>query len=225
MGLPGWRLDPRKCSSSLPQPPLQQAAFPAVPIPFPLPLSLFSILEQIWPFWEGNRMDIPRIGVGAPGAQDKASHLQGEQPSAAVLWPGNPRFHPPVLHQVPRPLNPSPQASEPPGASSSSACSGYTFWELKDWVQWYSTRLSLGQWAGLAAWGASGASAGLAASLSSAEMGHQLQLVGVRLLGVAMTAGIRRRKEGSSGSTALSRSASHGLVEPAPLLSSLPPSP
>lgn len=60
-------------------------------------------------------MDIPRFGAGARGVQDRASPLQGEQPSASVLWPENPTFHPPALHQVPRPLNPSPLASKPPG--------------------------------------------------------------------------------------------------------------
>lgn len=82
----------------------------------------------------------------------------------------------------------------------------------------------MGQWAGLAALGASWASAGLAASLSSAEMGHQLQLVGVKLLGVAMTAqNPRAERRRLRRRLALSRPASHGLAEPAPLLRSLPP--
>jgi hypothetical protein len=75
----------------------------------------------------------------------------------------------------------------------------------------------LGQWAGLDASGASGVSTGLAASLSSAEMGHQLQLVGVRLLGVAMTARDPRKEEGGGSAAARWRPASHGLFEPAPL--------
>lgn len=82
----------------------------------------------------------------------------------------------------------------------------------------------MGQWAWLAASGASGASAGFAASLSSAEMGHQLQLVGVRLLGVAMTARNPREESRRLRRRRLSRPASHGLAEPAPLLRSLAPS-
>lgn len=193
----------------------------------PFALSLFSALQQSGPFWKGKRMGIPRIGDGAPGAKDRASHLQGEQPSISRAPAGNPRSHPPLTPgpQTPSALrNPLPQASQPPGASGSPAFPSYTFWELKDWVQWYRTRLSLGQWAGLAASGVSWASAGLAASLSSAEMGHQLQLVGVKLLGVAMTArNPRAERRRFRQRLALSRPASHGLAEPAPLLRSLPP--
>lgn len=144
--------------------------------------------------------------------------------------PSRPRntFHPPASRRGPQTpsslLDPLPHASWPPGAFCSPAPLSCTFCELKDWVQWYRTRLSLGQWAGLDASGASGSSTGLAASLSSAEMGHQLQLVGVRLLGVAMTArNQREERRRLRGGGSLSRPASHGLAEPAPLLRSLPP--
>lgn len=173
------------------------------------------------------RMDIPRIGAGAPGAQDRASHLQGEQPGVSRPLAPNPRFHPTVSRQVLRPLQlPGIPSPKPPSASGFPAFSGCTFCELKDWVQWYRTRLSLGQWAGLAAWGASGASAGLAASLSSAEMGHQLQLVGVRLLGVAMTARNQRKKRRRLRQRRLSL-AQHHMASPSLPLSFSPslPSP
>lgn len=111
-----------------------------------------------------------------------------------------------------------PSRRSPPSLLS-APCAPSTFCELKDWVQWYRTRLSLGQWAGLAASGASGASTGLAASLSSAEMGHQLQLVGVRLLGVAMTARDRRRKEAARQRLA---GAQHHMASPSLPLSLLP---
>lgn len=106
-----------------------------------------------------------------------------------------------------------------PPSFPSAPCAPSTFCELKDWVQWYRTRLSLGQWAGLDASGASGASTGLAASLSSAEMGHQLQLVGVRLLGVAMTARDRRRKEAARRRLA---GAQHHMASPSLPLFLLP---
>lgn len=128
----------------------------------------------------------------------KTRPVPGGQPSVprppgplVLQAPPNPRFYPPVSEQIFRSLNPP---GSPPPSLLAAGRIGFpgsllaTFCELKDWVQWYRTRLSLGQWAWLAASGASGASAGFAASLSSAEMGHQLQLVGVRLLGVAMTA-------------------------------------
>lgn len=117
---------------------------------------------------------------------------------------------------VPRATCPSRRS---PPSLQSAPCAPSTFCELKDWVQWYRTRLSLGQWAGLAASGASGASTGLAASLSSAEMGHQLQLVGVRLLGVAMTARDRRRKEAARRRLA---GAQHHMASPSLPLSLLP---
>lgn len=71
-----------------------------------------------------------------------------------------------------------------------------TFWELNDWVQWYSTSLSLDLGLGLEASGSSWPSSVLPPSLSIAEIGHQLQLVGVTLLAVAMTAGDRRKGDG-----------------------------
>ena len=59
MGLLGPEAGPQE--APLPPPrsssPLQQAAFPAVPIPFPLPLSLFSALQQTGSFWEGKRQN------------------------------------------------------------------------------------------------------------------------------------------------------------------------
>lgn len=63
-----------------------------------------------------------------------------------------------------------------------------TFCELKDWVQWYKTSLSWDLRAGSVGSWFSSPSVDFPASFSSAEMGHQLQLVGVTLLGVAMTA-------------------------------------
>lgn len=64
----------------------------------------------------------------------------------------------------------------------------FTFCELKDWVQWYKTSLSWDLRAGSVGSWFSSPSVDFPASFSSAEMGHQLQLVGVTLLGVAMTA-------------------------------------
>ena len=153
---------------------------------------------------ERGRMAVPRMTDGAPGAQDEASPRRAAQrpPSSRTPrppGPPNPRVYPSVSEQIFRSLNPP---GSPPPSLLAAGRIGFpgsllaTFCELKDWVQWYRTRLSLGQWAWLAASCASGASAGFAASLSSAEMGHQLQLVGVRLLGVAMTARNPREESG-----------------------------
>lgn len=190
--------------------PPHQAVFPAVPILFPSPLSLFSALpppparaphpdRPAVSGRERGRMDAPKIENCAPGAQAGPVASQVSSPGRNPRvprppGPPDPRFPPPVFRcrQIPQALGlPSPSL---PATGAGGSRPGSTFCELKDWVQWYRTRLSLGQWAGLAASGASGASAGLAASLSSAEMGHQLQLVGVRLLGVAMTARNQRQE-------------------------------
>lgn len=61
----------------------------------------------------------------------------------------------------------------------------------------------------------------MAASLSSAEMGHQLQLVGVRLLGVAMTARTRREPGRRLRRCGAARFAQHHMAS----LSLPPPSP
>lgn len=128
----GWRLEAGPQEALLLPPrssrPLQKAALPAVPILFPLPLSLFSALQQTGSFWKGKRMDIPRIGAGALGARDRASHLQGEQPAVSRPLAPNPRFHPTVSRQVLRPLKPPGIPSpKPPSASGFPAFSGRTF--------------------------------------------------------------------------------------------------
>lgn len=210
-GLPG--LDPRKRFFSLPA----AAAPPTPPGRLPssahsLPLAFVSFLSTPPPparaphpdrpavsGRERGRMDAPKIENCAPGAQAGPVASQVSSPGRNPRvprppGPPDPRFPPPVFRcrQIPQALGlPSPSL---PATGAGGSRPGSTFCELKDWVQWYRTRLSLGQWAGLAASGASGASAGLAASLSSAEMGHQLQLVGVRLLGVAMTARNQRQE-------------------------------
>lgn len=89
-----------------------------------------------------------------------------------------------------------------------------TFCELKDWVQWYKTSLSWDLRAGSVGSWFSSPSVDFPASFSSAEMGHQLQLVGVTLLGVAMTA-CEQRGEGRGASAA--SPASHGLPPAASL--------
>lgn len=225
----GWRLDPGKRSSSLPTAAAPSSRPPSQQFPFPSPCLCLSSQPSNRAGLSGRergRMDGPRIGDDAPVAQDRASHLLGDSLASPVLLApetpdstlqSSPGLRPPKLSSIPSPKPPKHQA--PPGPLLPP---GSTFCELKDWVQWYRTRLSLGQWAGLAASGAAGASTGLAASLSSAEMGHQLQLVGVRLLGVAMTAR-NQRQERRRLRRRLSRRASHGLAEPAPLPRSRPP--
>lgn len=77
--------------------------------------------------------------------------------------------------------------NHPPHLSSSTR----TFWEANDCVQWYKTSLSLlkglGSAVGSSHSSPSAAAAAVLPSSSMAEMGHQLQLVGVTWLEDAMT--------------------------------------
>lgn len=62
-----------------------------------------------------------------------------------------------------------------------------TFWEAKDWVQWYRTSRSLLKGLGSAVGSSLSSPSVVFPSPSTAEMGHQLQLVGVTWLEDAMT--------------------------------------
>lgn len=68
----------------------------------------------------------------------------------------------------------------------------FTFWELKDCVQWYKTSLSLEKGLGSIAGSWLSSPSAIFSSSSIADMGHQLQLVGVTLLEDAMTEGFVR---------------------------------
>lgn len=229
----GWRLDPRKRSSSLPAAAVPSKRPPFQQCPFPSPCLCLSSQPSNGPGLSGRERGwiFLELGLVLLGPKTGPVTSRESSPASPVLWPQTPdstlqslaRSSDPFNHL---PLPPGILFPKPPSASGFPAFSGCTFCELKDWVQWYRTRLSLGQWAGLAAWGASGASAGLAASLSSAEMGHQLQLVGVRLLGVAMTAQNQRKERRRLRQRRLSL-AQHHMASPSLPLSFSPslPSP
>lgn len=89
----------------------------------------------------------------------------------------------------------------PPPPSSRSAVF-LTFWEVNDCVQWYKTSLSLLKGLGSAAGSSHSSPSVTFPSSSIAEMGHQLQLVGVTWLEDAMTerfACVQERREGTEG--------------------------
>lgn len=73
----------------------------------------------------------------------------------------------------------------------------FTFWEVKDCVQWYKTSLSLLKGLGSAAGSSHSSPSVILPSSSMAEMGHQLQLVGVTWLEDAMTERFVRVEERS----------------------------
>lgn len=80
----------------------------------------------------------------------------------------------------------------PSAPLSSPLLSSRTFWEANDCVQWYRTSLSLLKGLGSAVGSShsspsAAAAAAILPSSSMAEMGHQLQLVGVTWLEDAMT--------------------------------------
>lgn len=122
-GYRGWRLDPRKRSSSLPAAAAPSNRPPSQQCPFPSPCLCLSSQPSNRPGLSGRergRMDVPRIGDGAPGAQDSASHLPGERPS--ILHPPGPRTptsHPPASHQV---LGPLPPPESPPPSLLATGC-------------------------------------------------------------------------------------------------------
>lgn len=92
---------------------------------------------------------------------------------------------------------------EPPPFSSSALffvfCFSlfFTFWEVKDCVQWYKTSLSLLKGLGSAVGSSHSSPSVILPSSSMAEMGHQLQLVGVTWLEDAMTERFVRVEERS----------------------------
>ena len=226
----GRRLGPRKRPSPLPAAAAPSNRPPSQQCPFPSPCLCLSSQLFNRPGLSGRergRMDVPRIRDGAPGAQDRASHLPGGQPS----FPHPPGPKPPVLPSSLSPglqtLKPSRIPSpKPPGASVGFPCSlGLYLLRAERLGPVVQNQALLGPMGVAGRLGCFGGLHRLGRIALQRRDGPPAAVGGGQVIGGRHDSPKSEGRKEAPAVAALSRPASHGLAEPAPLLRSLPPFP
>lgn len=228
----GRRLDPRKRPSPLPAAAAPSNRPPSQQCPFPSPCLCLSSQLFNRPGLSGRergRTGVPRIRDGAPGAQDRASHLPGGQPS--FPHPPGPEAPDSTLQSLTRSSDPlSPPGSPPPRLlvhrSGSPAPSGLYLLRAEGLGPVVQNQALLGPMGVAGRFGCFGGLHRLGRIALQRRDGPPAAVGGGQVIGGRHDSPKSEgRKKEAPALAALSRPASHGLAEPAPLLRSLPPIP